>query len=148
MLREQECHYYRFGWKRPSFCINCFCIFVTIVKHFHEDFPSSSVIVNIFHTCELVNNQSSFKVHLKEMKSNNKKKFIAIDDNARLAIVSLNGRNDKYLCIYVESSAPNQVIISQLRNAIISVRLLRRRILLVPILRRLVNHNRDNMVKK
>ena len=46
--------------------------------------------------------------------------IIEIDDNVRLAIAPLNERKDKYLCIYVESSAPDQEIISQLRNAIIS----------------------------
>ena len=45
--------------------------------------------------------------------------IIEIDDNVRLAIAPLNERKDKYLCIYVESSAPNQEIISQLGNAII-----------------------------
>ncbi|MFY9796561.1 MAG: hypothetical protein WAJ93_12820 [Candidatus Nitrosopolaris sp.] len=45
--------------------------------------------------------------------------IIEIDDNVRLAIAPLNERKDKYLCIYVESSAPNREIISQLRNAII-----------------------------
>ena len=44
--------------------------------------------------------------------------IIVIDDNVRLAIAPLNERKDKYLCIYVESSAPNRDIISQLRNAI------------------------------
>jgi hypothetical protein len=42
-----------------------------------------------------------------------------IDDSVRLAIAPLNERKDNYLCIYVGSSAPNQEIISQLRNAII-----------------------------
>jgi hypothetical protein len=45
--------------------------------------------------------------------------IIVIDDNVRLAIAQLNERKDKYLCIYVESSAPNQEILSQLRSAII-----------------------------
>jgi hypothetical protein len=45
--------------------------------------------------------------------------IIEIDDNVRLAIAPLNERKDKYICIYLESSAPNQEIISQLRNAII-----------------------------
>lgn len=42
-----------------------------------------------------------------------------IDKNARLAMAPLTERNDKYLCIYIESSAPYQEIISKLRNAII-----------------------------
>ena len=45
--------------------------------------------------------------------------IVQIDDNVMLAVAPLNERNDKYLCIYVESSAPNRDIISQLRNAII-----------------------------
>jgi hypothetical protein len=45
--------------------------------------------------------------------------IIEIDNNVRLAIATLNERKDKYLCIYVESSAPNQEIILQLRKAII-----------------------------
>ena len=45
--------------------------------------------------------------------------MLEIDDNVRLAIAPLNERKNKYLCLYVESSAPNQEIISQLRNAII-----------------------------
>jgi hypothetical protein len=45
--------------------------------------------------------------------------IVEIDDNVMLAIAPLNERKDKYLCIYVESSAPNRDIISQLRNAII-----------------------------
>ena len=44
--------------------------------------------------------------------------IIEIDDNVRLAIGPLNERKDKYLCVYVGSSAPNRDIISQLRNAI------------------------------
>ena len=42
-----------------------------------------------------------------------------IDKNVRLAIAPLTERNDKYLCMYLESSAPYQEIISKLRNAII-----------------------------
>ncbi|MGC1927531.1 MAG: hypothetical protein WA667_01035 [Candidatus Nitrosopolaris sp.] len=42
-----------------------------------------------------------------------------IDDNVRLAMAPLTERNDKYLCIYLESSARYQEIISKLRNAII-----------------------------
>jgi hypothetical protein len=42
-----------------------------------------------------------------------------IDDNIRLAIAPLTERNDKYLCIYLESSAHYQEIISKLGNAII-----------------------------
>jgi hypothetical protein len=45
--------------------------------------------------------------------------IVEIDDNVMLAVAPLNERKDKYLCIYVESSAPNRDIISQLRNAII-----------------------------
>jgi len=42
-----------------------------------------------------------------------------IDNNVRLATAPLTERNDKYLCIYLESSSPYQEIISKLRNAII-----------------------------
>jgi hypothetical protein len=45
--------------------------------------------------------------------------IIGIDDNERLAVASLTEGRDKYLCIYLESSAPSQEIISRLRNAII-----------------------------
>jgi hypothetical protein len=45
--------------------------------------------------------------------------IIEIDNNVMLAIATLNERKDKYLCIYVESSAHNQEIILQLRKAII-----------------------------
>jgi hypothetical protein len=45
--------------------------------------------------------------------------IIEIENNMRLAVSPLNETEDKYLCIYVESSAPNQEIISKLRNAII-----------------------------
>jgi len=42
-----------------------------------------------------------------------------IDDNVRLAMAPLTERNDKYLCIYLESSARYQEIISKLRDDII-----------------------------
>jgi hypothetical protein len=42
-----------------------------------------------------------------------------IDDNERLGVAALTEGKDKYLCLYEESSAPNQEIISKLRNAII-----------------------------
>jgi hypothetical protein len=42
-----------------------------------------------------------------------------IDDNVRLAMAPLTERNDKYLCIFLESSAPYQEILSKLSNAII-----------------------------
>jgi hypothetical protein len=42
-----------------------------------------------------------------------------IDKNVRLGMAPLTERNDKYLCIYFESSAPYQEIISKLGNAII-----------------------------
>ena len=42
-----------------------------------------------------------------------------IDDNIRLAMAPMTERNDKYLCIYLESSAHYQEIISKLGNAII-----------------------------
>ncbi|HET7390586.1 MAG TPA: hypothetical protein VFJ51_07165 [Nitrososphaeraceae archaeon] len=45
--------------------------------------------------------------------------IIEIDNNVMLAIATLNERKDKYLCIYVESSAHNREIILQLRKAII-----------------------------
>jgi hypothetical protein len=45
--------------------------------------------------------------------------IIKIDDNAMLAVASLTEGKDKYLCMYLESSAPSQEIISKLRNAII-----------------------------
>jgi hypothetical protein len=45
--------------------------------------------------------------------------IIEINDNVRLAIASLNERKDKYLSVYIESSASGQEIISKLRNAIV-----------------------------
>jgi hypothetical protein len=45
--------------------------------------------------------------------------IIKIGDKVMLAVASLTERRDKYLCIYLESSAPSQEIISKLRNAII-----------------------------
>ena len=45
--------------------------------------------------------------------------IVEINNNSRLAIAPLNERKDKYLCVYIESSASSQEIISKLRNAII-----------------------------
>jgi hypothetical protein len=45
--------------------------------------------------------------------------IIEINDNVRLAIAQLNERKEKYLCVYIESSASSQEIISKLRNAIV-----------------------------
>lgn len=45
--------------------------------------------------------------------------IVEINDNIRLAISPLNERKDKYLCVYIESSASDQEIKSKLRNAII-----------------------------
>jgi hypothetical protein len=45
--------------------------------------------------------------------------IVEINDDVRLAIAQLNERRDKYLCVYIESSASGQEIISKLRNAII-----------------------------
>jgi hypothetical protein len=46
-------------------------------------------------------------------------RIIEIDDKLRLAVAPLNETEDKYLCIYIESSAPKREIISKLRNAVI-----------------------------
>jgi hypothetical protein len=66
-------------------------------------------------------NRISFAILSKEKEQQDEIHFeiIVIDDDVRLAIAQLNERKDKYLCIYVEFSAPNQEILSQLRNAII-----------------------------
>ena len=47
--------------------------------------------------------------------------MIEIDENIRLAITPLNESRDKYLCIYLETSAasPDEDVISKLNNAII-----------------------------
>ena len=45
--------------------------------------------------------------------------IIEINDNVMLAVAPLNERKDRYLCVYIESSASGQEIISKLRNAII-----------------------------
>ncbi|HKR57607.1 MAG TPA: hypothetical protein VJR67_01930 [Candidatus Nitrosopolaris sp.] len=45
--------------------------------------------------------------------------IIELDKNIRLAIAPLNETRNKYLCMYVESSAPNQEIISKLRDPVI-----------------------------
>jgi hypothetical protein len=41
-----------------------------------------------------------------------------IEDNIKVAVTPLTESNDKYLCIYLESSATYEEIISKLRNAI------------------------------
>jgi hypothetical protein len=45
--------------------------------------------------------------------------IIEIDNDVRLAVAPLNVRKSKYLCLYIESSAPNQEIMSKLRKATI-----------------------------
>ncbi len=35
----------------------------------------------------------------------------------KIAIASLTARNDRYLCIYLESASSNQEIITKIRNA-------------------------------
>jgi hypothetical protein len=45
--------------------------------------------------------------------------IVKINENIRLVVATLNERKDKYLCVYIESSVSDQVIISKLRNAII-----------------------------
>ena len=41
--------------------------------------------------------------------------IVEINDDVRLAIAQLNERKDKYLCVYIQSSASSQEIISKLR---------------------------------
>jgi hypothetical protein len=45
--------------------------------------------------------------------------IIEINDNIKLAVAPLNERKDRYLSIYIESSASSREIKSKLRNAII-----------------------------
>jgi hypothetical protein len=45
--------------------------------------------------------------------------IIEIDDDVRIAVAPLNVRKGKYLCLYIESSAPNQEIMSKLRKVTI-----------------------------
>ena len=45
--------------------------------------------------------------------------IIEINDNVKLAVAPLNVRKGKYLCLYIESSAPNQEIMSKLRKVTI-----------------------------
>ena len=56
---------------------------------------------------------------IEEQQQENHFEIIKIDDNVMLAVALLTEGRDKYLCIYLESSAPSQEIISKLRNAII-----------------------------
>ena len=90
----------------------------------------SSWLVELISDNDYHRHDSSYLFHLDYLVPAIKKKeeqqqeeihfeIIEIDDNVRLAIAPLNERKDKYICIYLESSAPNQEIISQLRNAII-----------------------------
>ena len=44
--------------------------------------------------------------------------LIEIDNNMKLAVTPLKENNEMYLCIYLESSAPRQEIISKLSSAI------------------------------
>jgi hypothetical protein len=44
--------------------------------------------------------------------------LIDIDNNMKLAVTPLKENNEMYLCIYLESSAPRQEIISKLSSAI------------------------------
>ena len=55
---------------------------------------------------------------IEEQQQENHFEIIKIDDNVMLAVALLTEGRDKYLCIYLESSAPYQEILSKL-NAII-----------------------------
>jgi hypothetical protein len=44
--------------------------------------------------------------------------LVQIHGLLKLVIIPLTARNDKYLCIYLESRSSNQEIIAKIRNAI------------------------------
>lgn len=60
----------------------------------------------------------STKEHQQEQEEETHFEIVEINGNVRLAIAQLNERKDKYLCVYIQSSASSQEIISKLRNAI------------------------------
>ncbi len=43
--------------------------------------------------------------------------LVQIHGLLKIAIASLTARNDRYLCIYLESTSSNQEIITKIRNA-------------------------------
>ena len=54
----------------------------------------------------------------KEQDSVHRIELVQIHGFLKIAITSLTARNDRYLCIYLESASSNQEIITKIRNAI------------------------------
>jgi hypothetical protein len=54
----------------------------------------------------------------KEQDSAHRVELVQIHGLLKIAIVSLTARNDRYLCIYLESTSSNQEIITKISNAI------------------------------
>ena len=53
----------------------------------------------------------------KEQDSAHRVELVQIHGLLKIAISSLTARNDRYLCIYLESTSSNQEIITKIRNA-------------------------------
>jgi hypothetical protein len=53
----------------------------------------------------------------KEQGSAHRIELVQIQGLLKIAIASLTARNDRYLCIYLESTSSNQEIITKIRNA-------------------------------
>ena len=54
----------------------------------------------------------------KEGESAHRVELVQIHGLLKIAIASLTARNDRYLCIYLESTSSNQEVITKIRNAI------------------------------
>ena len=54
----------------------------------------------------------------KEQDSAHRIELVQIHGFLKIAITSLTARNDRYLCIYLESTSSNQEVITKIRHAI------------------------------
>lgn len=57
------------------------------------------------------------RLNRKEQGSAHRIELVQIQGLLKSAIASLTARNDRYLCIYLESTSSNQEIITKIRNA-------------------------------
>lgn len=57
------------------------------------------------------------RLNRKEQGSAHRIELVQIQGLLKIAIASLTARNDRYLCIYLESTSSNQEIITKIRNA-------------------------------
>lgn len=80
---------------------------------FHLDYLAP--VIEKIRSCSL---ESTEEHHHQQQEEEIHFEIVEINDNVKLAIAQLNERKDKYLCVYIESSASSQEIISKLRNAI------------------------------